>query len=171
MILVALGGNVPHPRWGEPRRTLEEALRQLPAKGVEVLARSHWYTSPPDPPSAQGWYTNGVASVQTRLPPRGLLSALLAVETALGRTRTAEARNAARTIDLDLIDYDGLVLKPHRAGDLELPHPRLHLRSFVLLPLAELAPQWKHPVTHQGIADLIAALPAAGRAEPLPRSA
>ena len=59
----------------------------------------------------------------------------------------------------------------YRAGDLELPHPRLHLRSFVLLPLAELAPQWKHPVTHQSIAALIAALPTAGRAEPLPRSA
>jgi 2-amino-4-hydroxy-6-hydroxymethyldihydropteridine diphosphokinase len=171
VILVALGGNVPHPRWGDPRRTLEEALRQLPAKGIDLMARSHWYTSPPDPPSAQGWYTNGVAAVQTKLPPRGLLAALLAVEAGLGRTRDGEARNAARTIDLDLIDYDGLVLKPHRAGDLELPHPRLHLRSFVLLPLAELAPQWKHPVTHQSIADLIAGLPTTGRAEPLPRSA
>lgn len=171
MILVALGGNVPHPRWGDPRRTLEEALRQLPAKGVEVLARSRWYTSPPDPPSAQGWYTNGVAAVRTSLSPRALLAALLAVEAGLGRDRAGEARNAARTIDLDLLDYDGLVLKPHRAGDLELPHPRMHLRSFVLLPLAELAAEWTHPVSQARLPALITALPAAGRAEPLSNSA
>lgn len=170
MILVALGGNLPHPRWGDPRRTLEESLRQLPAKGVEVVARSRWYTSPPDPPSAQGWYTNGLAAVQTKLPPRGLLAALLAVEEGLGRKREGEARNAARTIDLDLIDYQGLVLRPHRAGDLELPHPRMHLRSFVLLPLAELAPEWQHPVSHKHVRDLIAELPAVGRAEPIPNS-
>jgi 2-amino-4-hydroxy-6-hydroxymethyldihydropteridine diphosphokinase len=171
MILVALGGNVAHPRWGEPRRTLEEALRQLPAKGVEVLARSRWYTSPPDPPSAQGWYTNGVAAVRTTQSPRALLATLLAVEAGLGRRREGEGRNAPRTIDLDLLDYDGLVLKPHRAGDLELPHPRMHLRSFVLLPLGELAADWTHPVTHVSLAALIAALPATGRAEPLTNSA
>ncbi len=171
MILVALGGNLPHPRWGDPRRTLEEALRQLPAKGVEVVARSRWYTSPPDPPSEQAWYTNGVAAVQTKLPPRGLLAALLAVEQGLGRQREGEARNAARTIDLDLIDYLGLVLRPHRAGDLELPHPRMHLRSFVLLPLAELAPDWQHPASHRPVRDLIDELPAGGRAEPISSSA
>ena len=166
MILIALGGNLPHPRLGAPANTLAVALNRLEERGVFVLVQSNWYTSPPDPPSGQGWYTNGVAQVATDLDPPGLLQVLLETEAELGRRRAGEARNAARTADLDLLDYDGRV-QQSPDGTLVLPHPRLHARSFVLLPLAEVAPGWMHPTLHQSVEELIAALPPGPRAEPM----
>jgi 2-amino-4-hydroxy-6-hydroxymethyldihydropteridine diphosphokinase len=97
---------------------------------------------------------NAVAAVETSLAPIALLDALLALEAGFGRRRSVP--NAARTLDLDLLDYDGRRCNGER---LVLPHPRLHERRFVLAPLAEIAPQWRHPRSAKTAAELLAALP------------
>ena len=108
------------------------------------------------PASDQPWYVNGVAEVETNLSADTLLIQLHAVEAELGRVRGT--LNAARQIDLDLIDYGGEIA-PGGPGRAILPHPRLAERAFVLKPLADLAPDWRHPVTGAAIGDLLAALP------------
>ncbi|MBW7849076.1 MAG: 2-amino-4-hydroxy-6-hydroxymethyldihydropteridine diphosphokinase [Rhodospirillales bacterium] len=154
MIMIGLGANLPSVL-GAPRVTLEAALTALPEAGVSVLARSAWYRSAPVPPSAQPWFVNAVALVGTDLGPEPLLELLHGVEARLGRTRTAV--NEPRAIDLDLLAHGDAVLSGPRVV---LPHPRLHLRAFVLLPLREVAPHWRHPVTGEDVDSLIAALPA-----------
>ncbi|MFO1079461.1 MAG: 2-amino-4-hydroxy-6-hydroxymethyldihydropteridine diphosphokinase [Reyranellaceae bacterium] len=156
-IYIGVGGNLPHPVHGAPRPTLERALEALPGHGVQVLAVSPWYRTAPQPPSGQPWFLNAVARVATGLGPAGLLAALHAVEHDFGRVRGVA--NAARIIDLDLLDYAGRC-SPGGAGEPILPHPRLQDRAFVLRPLADLAPAWRHPVSGQTVAELLAALPA-----------
>lgn len=160
-VLIGLGGNLTHPCHGEPRATLEAALDSLAAPDLRVLARSRWYRSAPVPASDQPWFVNGVAALETALEPAALLARLHDVEAALGRRRGV--RNAARTVDLDLLDYRGRISRPGEQP--ELPHPRLTGRAFVLLPLAELAPDWRHPVSGRSLEALIAELPAEQRTE------
>ena len=156
MIILGIGANLPAPGHAGPRETCEAALRALDATGVRVLARSVWYRTAPVPVSDQPWYVNAVVAVDVGGRSADELMAVLhGVERAFGRVRSV--RNAARTLDLDLLDFDGAVSAP---GDtVELPHPRLHERAFVLLPLAEVAPDWRHPISGIGVAALIAALP------------
>lgn len=159
-ILIGLGANLPSPVGG-PRETCEAALAALSRAGVAIARRSRWYRSAPVPVSDQPWFVNGVAAIETMLDPAALLDLMLGVERRLGRVR--EERWGPRLIDLDLLDYRGLV----RAGPAPiLPHPRLAERAFVLLPLAEVAPGWRHRGTGATIADLIAALPAGQAIEP-----
>ncbi len=155
MILVALGSNLPS-RAGPPEATLVAALAALEAEGMRILARSRWYDTAAIPPSDQPHFVNGVTALGTTRDPADLLATLHRVEAAFGRARSVP--NAARTLDLDLIDYDGTIADG-RAGGPVLPHPRAHKRGFVLLPLAEVAPSWVHPVTGETVAALIAALP------------
>lgn len=162
-IYIALGANLPHPTLGEPRAVLEAALRALEARGVAVRRRSRWYASAPVPASDQPWFVNGVAEVESALVPEALLQLLHGVEAEFGRVRSVA--NAARVIDLDLIDWRGAVSRPDESP--VLPHPRLHQRAFVLLPLEELAPGWRHPISGAPIAELVAALPADQRSVPL----
>lgn len=162
MILLALGANLPSPA-GPPRLTLEAAVKRLRMAGVEIVSQSRWYRSRAHPPSSQPDYVNGVIAVQSRLPPRGLLDLMHKIEWDFGRRR-GEA-NAARVIDLDLLDYDGRVADGPEAPI--LPHPRLHERAFVLLPLAEIAPDWLHPVSRKPLGRLIAELPRGQTAVPL----
>lgn len=154
-ILIALGANLPSPRFGAPRATLEAALAAIAAKGVRILRRSSWWESEPVPASDQPWYVNGVAAVATTLEPVALLSLLHGVEAEFGRIRGA--RNEARLLDLDLLAYGDR----RREGPEPplLPHPRLADRAFVLLPLAEVAPDWCHPVSRETVRQLIARLP------------
>ncbi|MGH7087725.1 MAG: 2-amino-4-hydroxy-6-hydroxymethyldihydropteridine diphosphokinase [Stellaceae bacterium] len=161
MILIGLGANLPSPA-GEPKATLAAALDALDEEGVRILAHSRLYRSAPVPPSSQPPYINAVASLGTALDPRSLLAHLLTIEARFGRTR--DARNAARTLDLDLLDYDGAVSD---AFDLALPHPRLHERAFVLRPLLEIAPRWRHPVLGLSADVLLASLPPGQDAAPL----
>ncbi len=152
-VYVGLGANLDHPVFGSPRRTLMRALAMLPTIGARCVALSGWYRSAPVPASDQPWYVNAVAEVATGLGPEALLAGLHRVEDRLGRVRREP--NAPRWVDLDLLAYGDEI----RDGSVRLPHPRLDSRAFVLLPLADLAPGWSHPVTGETIARLIARLP------------
>ena len=156
-IFVGVGANLTHERYGAPQQTLEAALEELCNRGVKILRLSSWYRTAPVPSSDQPWYVNAVAGVASDLPADALLAELHAVEAEFGRRRTVP--NAARPIDLDLLDYHGEIA-PGGPGRATLPHPRMTGRAFVLRPLADLAPDWRHPVTDQSIRELLAALPA-----------
>lgn len=156
-IYIGLGANLRHPQYGAPRQTLEAALGALDYRGIQTQHLSPWYRSAPVPISDQPWYLNAVAEISTDLPPDALLAEMHAVEAAFGRIRSA--RNAARFIDLDLLDFRGEIAAGG-AGRATLPHPRLAERAFVLRPLADLAPDWRHPASGLPIDALVARLPA-----------
>jgi 2-amino-4-hydroxy-6-hydroxymethyldihydropteridine diphosphokinase len=155
MILIALGANLPS-RAGGPADTLLAALTSLGARGITVERQSGFYESPAWPDPSDPPFINAVASVGTELTPADLLRVLHEIEDAFGRQRGR--RNAPRTLDLDLIDYDGRVER----GPPELPHPRMEARAFVLLPLRDIAPGWRHPVSGRTVSELIAEAPSAG---------
>lgn len=160
MIYVGLGANLPSPVHGGPVDTLNACLKRLNTHGLKVLNCSHWYESAPVPISDQPWYVNGVAAIESQLEARDVLKTLLDVENEFGRVRS-EA-NAPRVLDLDLIAYHDQIIED--AGKIEdkpfcVPHPRMHERAFVLLPLNDLDPHWTHPKRDQNISDLIAQLP------------
>jgi 2-amino-4-hydroxy-6-hydroxymethyldihydropteridine diphosphokinase len=158
MILLGLGGNLPSRRFGPPQSTLQAALVALEARSVRVLRRSRWYRTRPVPDDGQPWYLNAVAELETTLPPERLLACVLEVEAAFGRVR--RRRWAPRAIDLDILAYHELInWNATPPVTPILPHPRLHERAFVLAPLAELAPEWRHPVLGRSAAELLETLP------------
>ena len=138
----------------------------LERAGLRIVGRSRWYESAPVPMSDQPWYVNGVVEIDTDLDPASLLALLHEIEAAFGRTRSV--RNEARPLDLDLLAYGDRVLTEEPAP--LIPHPRLHERAFVLLPLAELAPDWRHPALGEGIQALIGRLPGDQVTRPLAAS-
>ena len=167
MILVGIGANLVASGYDSVIDSCEAAIGTLEAVGLPVAKRSRWYRSAPVPPSAQPWFVNGVIEIRAPgLEPADLLAWLQQVEERFGRRRDG-GRNAPRTLDLDLLDVGGHVSRPD--DPVILPHPRLHKRAFVLLPLAEVAPGWRHPVSHIGIDELILGLPKDQVAIPLPR--
>lgn len=172
LCLIALGANLPA---GErtPAQTLDEALARLAAEGVRPIRVSRWWRTPAHPPGSGPDFVNGAAACESALPAEGVLAALHRVEDALGRARPA--RWAPRSCDLDLIDWGGRIAPDadelrrwmalgDRAGALPapdrliLPHPRAHERAFVLAPLAEVAPAWRHPISGLTAAQMLAAL-------------
>lgn len=155
MIFVGIGANLTSPRWGEPYRTCLAAVAAMEEAGLDVRRCSRWYESAPVPLSDQPWYVNGVAEVATEAPAAALLATLHRIETDFGRVRST--LNAPRTLDLDLIAYHRLISGP--ADCPTIPHPRMHERLFVLLPLAELAPDWRHPGLRRTVGELIALVP------------
>ncbi|MDA5194260.1 2-amino-4-hydroxy-6-hydroxymethyldihydropteridine diphosphokinase [Govanella unica] len=177
MIFVALGANLPSETFGPPAATLDAAVRALEARGLRLTARSRWFESEPVPRSDQPWFVNGVVAFETALPPAAILQILHEVEAEFGRIRRITWE--ARILDLDLIACDDLVLpnaavwqaasRSMSAPELVLPHPRAHLRSFVLLPLLDIAPDWRHPVLGLDVRALLAGLPPEkGVVRPLP---
>jgi 2-amino-4-hydroxy-6-hydroxymethyldihydropteridine diphosphokinase len=151
--LVALGGNV-----GDVRATLERAIAAFcDGERVRLLARSSDYRTPPWGVEDQPAFVNLCIAVETALSPRMLLERAQAVERMLGRERAKERRWGPRPIDIDLIAYDDLTVDE---ADLKLPHPRLFERAFVLVPLAEIAPE--RAIADIRVRDALARLDIAG---------
>ena len=166
MIFIGLGANLPHPEHGAPRQTCEAALAALQQAGISVVRRSRWYESAPVPPSDQPLFVNAVAEIESDLAPADLLAELHRVEADFGRRRGEP--NAARVLDLDLLAHGRTVSAP---GELPvLPHPRMTTRAFVVLPLAELEPAWRHPVSDLTAVELAEALPPDPTAWPVQES-
>ena len=154
MIVIGIGGNLAASGYASPLEAGLAALDELAAPHLMIAACSPWYESAPVPASDQPWFANAVAILDTEREPEFLLDRMQGLEARFGRVRGEP--NAARTLDLDLIDYDGLILDTPR---LVLPHPRMHQRRFVLAPLCDLAPGWRHPRLGQTAAELLAGLP------------
>jgi len=160
-VAIALGSNL-----GASRTTLDEALEALDhSAGVRLVRRSSWYRSAPIGP-VQPDYVNGCALLEVSLEPEALLDVLQATENRFGRVRAE--RGGPRTLDLDLILYGTHRIATER---LEVPHPRMAERAFVLLPLAEIAPEWIDPISGQSVGELAAALNDLGGVERLEESA
>lgn len=161
-IVIALGSNLAG-RFGSSEALLEAALAKFPDVGLKVLLRSSWWRSAawPDPKGPE--YRNGVALVEASAGPADVLAALLAIEAEMGRDRGE--RNAPRTLDLDLVAYGRCVLDE---PGLIVPHPRAHERVFVMGPLAELAPGWRHPSLDRTARDLFAMASIGADAFPVP---
>lgn len=165
MIFIGLGGNLTCPTFGAPRATCGAALQIMEQRGIKVIERSRWYESAPVPVSDQPWYVNGVVSVDTTLNPAALVTEVLDIEAELGRRRTVA--NAPRTIDLDVIAHGDTVIEAGHKHEVAIPHPRMHTRAFVLLPMREIAPDWRHPASDRHIDALIADLPADQECRPM----
>ena len=156
-IIIALGSSLPS-RAGDGRATLAAAIARLADNGATMRKVSRLYKSAAWPDANDPAFVNAVAIIETARDPQALMALLHETEDAFGRARGP--RNAPRTLDLDLIDYDGRV----EAGPPALPHPRVETRGFVLIPLRDVAPDWRHPGTGMALDDLIAALPEEARA-------
>jgi 2-amino-4-hydroxy-6-hydroxymethyldihydropteridine diphosphokinase len=149
---IALGSNL-----GNSQSTLEAAVQMLATTPeISVERRSHWYqTKAVGPPQPD--YLNGCALLQVTLSPQALLQSLLEIEANFGRVR--RERWGPRTLDLDLLLFDDLILDLPR---LQIPHPRMAERAFVLVPLAEIAPDWQDPTSGQTIATLLQTVDCSG---------
>ncbi len=166
-VLVALGANLPGNDDASALQTCIAAAQALDGLcGLRLAALSRWWASAPVPPlPGAPDYVNGVARLEGVADPASILAALHAIEDRFGRVRPF--RDAPRTLDLDLIDAGGRVID---APGLVLPHPRAHLRAFVLRPLAEVAPGWVHPRSGLELAAMLQTV-AAQDARPLPHQA
>lgn len=159
-VYLALGSNL-----GDRLATLHtavQALKNLPQLSVQALS-AVYQTEPMGMASGTPWFYNLVMQCATTLSPQAVLAHCQAIETTLGRERNPEATLPQnRTVDIDVLAYDELVID---TPELVLPHPRMAERAFVLVPLLELAPTWRHPVLGQSVAELHLALPSLARVE------
>ena len=139
MIFVGIGSNLSSEAFGNPIKNCIEAVKTL---NNEILIEeiSPWYKSEPVPKSDQPWYVNGVLNINTDLNPLEVLNILLKIETNFGRFR--EKKNESRVLDLDLLTFNDLIIDTKK---LTIPHPRMHLRSFVMKPITDINPNWVHP--------------------------
>lgn len=180
--LVALGGNLASTHGG-PAETLPLALAALAGDDIRVTAQSRVFRTPCFPPGAGPDFVNAAASIVTHLSPDVLLARLHGIEAEFDRTR--DTRWGARTLDLDLLAWGDAVLpdrdtvqgwidlpleaqKSGAPDRLILPHPRLQDRAFVLIPLAEVAPDWRHPILGKTVEQMLNDLPEADKTDIVP---
>jgi 2-amino-4-hydroxy-6-hydroxymethyldihydropteridine diphosphokinase len=158
MILISVGANLPGPDGSPPVDTCIAAVKAVAAiPDLRLTAVSEWYRTTAIPKSTQPDYCNGIIRLDGQMGPLALMEALQAIETRFGRVPGVP--NAARPLDLDLIDLNGMI----RAVPAPvLPHPRAHLRAFVLRPILDVAPGWRHPTLRMGVSALLAELPPQG---------
>lgn len=143
---LSLGSNL-----GDPVLNIDDAIQRLSSvEGIVVLRRSSMYRTEPQGFADQPWFVNNVVEIDTSLSPRELLSRLLELEHGFGRERTV--KNGPRTLDIDIVSMGNLVVNE---PDLQIPHPRMRERRFVLQPLAELSREFRHPVTNQSVTELL----------------
>ena len=160
-VIVALGCN-DKGAWASCREALDAAVARFRCEGIDVVAQSSWWSSMAWPDASDPPFLNGVVLVRTAHDPHQLMAALGRIEDIFGRQRSL--RNAPRTLDLDLVAYG------REAGDLDgliLPHPRAAERRFVMGPIAEIAPQWRHPTARGSAAELRGAATVCRDAHPL----
>ena len=149
VVYIALGSNV-----GDRASMLGGAMAAMNSAGIRVLRQSSFYVTEPLDAPGQAWFLNAVVEAETSLLPLQLLHALLRIERELGRRRITP--HGPRTIDLDILFYGSSVI---RSKELQVPHPRLPERRFVLVPLAQIAPEFRHPVLHKSVTQLLAETP------------
>ena len=141
MILIALGSNLKSENYGDPLQNCHKAIEFLEKK-FKLEKVSNFYETEPIPKSNQTIYVNGVVSVKTNLLPEEILGELMNIEKIFKRVR--HLKNEPRVIDLDLLCYHETILKQK---NLQLPHPRMHLRRFVMQPVCDINKEWKHPLS------------------------
>lgn len=160
MIFIAIGANRPGP-WGDPVATIDRALAELRKARIEIVAVSGFYATAGIGPGRASVYVNAAIAVRSARPPRALLAVLKQVERRAGRR--SGRRWGPRSLDLDILDYKGL-LRGHEATGrpgpptashgLVLPHPQMHKRPFVLRPMLDIAPRWRHPRLKRSVGQL-----------------
>jgi 2-amino-4-hydroxy-6-hydroxymethyldihydropteridine diphosphokinase len=146
-VYLSLGSNL-----GDRTAHIEQALARLGEENVRIVRRSSFYQTEPVEFQAQGWFLNIAVEAETELMPRQLLRAIRYIERELGRKRTVRA--GPRTVDIDILLYGASIVS---AAELEIPHPRMTERRFVLVPMAEIAPAVRHPVLRSTMTELLAA--------------
>lgn len=155
MIIIAVGSNLSGVWSDTPYGMCQEAVHRLSKELQCSVKQSSWYQTSPIPASSQPFYINGVISIQKTIKALRLLELLNLMEKEAGRAR--QQINEARPLDLDILDVNGEIIND--SPRLIVPHPRLHLRGFVLYPLRDIDPQWRHPISHKSVDELIAELP------------
>ena len=160
-IFIAIGANLVPKGYDDLYIALEDAVNQLCDTPLELLARSEWYVTKAVPASDQPDFLNAVLAMTSQLNVRETLDILHHLENSFGRQRAVV--DEARVLDLDLLAYDQVIVDE---PDIIVPHPRLSQRSFVLMPWAQIAPDWTHPYLKLTVAEMLDALPAADKVAP-----
>ena len=153
MIFLGLGSNLPSKN-GDRFTNINTAISFLEAYGIKVIKKSSFYETPSYPNKKNPKFINAVILVETILPPIDLMSVLIFIEEKLGRKRSK--KNDPRTCDIDIIDYNSKILNlKYNNLDLTVPHKKISTRNFILFPLQEISPMWKHPKPKENISVLV----------------
>ena len=156
MILLGLGSNLPSV-FGDRFKNIDLAISALIGYGIQIKKKSSYYESLSYPDETKPKFINIVADIDTHLSPVDLASVLLFIEVSLGRKR--DKKNDPRTCDIDIIDYNNQIINfKYKDLDFTVPHEKLIYRNFVLFPLQEIYPDWKHPKTKELVSVLIESL-------------